>query len=726
MMAAGPVAIHLVAAFALGASWRAQPSLLPGRHMRVGAQATAHGATLRMRGGQQAREGTEPLAPGRENLGRVLAEHAWRRQDWGRRALAVVSFALMGLSKVLGVQSSFALASAMEAATASVDAGDGTLHAARRGLLPAPAALSLALYVGCRVLAAACVELKRLTFTPVALGAARSFSQTAFVAAHGRPASWHESQAPGALDRIFTRGSRGFQTLLNAVTFNLGPTVLEVVLVISVLARKFGVLHAWSALATLTASILIGVVFNERRRALYAAANARENAVSTRFVDSMRLQDHVKLLGTEAAEARAYAGRLGALLRLRQRLAESLAALNFSQRGVFGAGLLVVLLLGLRDVHRGLLPPAQLITLNGLMRQLSSPVQQLGASYTIARQACVDLAAMCAVIGEEDEHGTRHLPALPESVGASLCVEGLRVVGARDPATGEETTLLDGLSLNLTRGELVGVVGPSGAGKSTLMRAITLLHSPDGGRILLDGHDATAYNASSVRARFSVVPQDSAAGAFFLHEDPEQPPSAPGKPPPGRWGGLSSPHIEPPPFRTQPGTDVLRAAVRYAVPHASDAKVARALDAVGLGAETTAVRSTEAATIADLKLSGGELQRLALARALAMDSPFILCDEPTAHLDALSTDTVRRVLRDASRTRGVLVIAHDLRVVDCADRILVLEGGRCVETGTHEELLARGGLYAQLWDSQVRDGAQAATLEATARGASAGQSTETT
>ncbi|KAJ1624169.1 P-loop containing nucleoside triphosphate hydrolase protein [Pavlovales sp. CCMP2436] len=518
------------------------------------------------------------------------------------------------------------------------------------------------------MLSVACEELKRCLYAPVAQHAVRSLTSVAFREALARDSAWHRAQPAGGLDRVFHRGSRALQTLLAAVSFNLVPTVLDAALVLVVLRRQFGPAVSACAALTLFVTVAIGVVLNERRRALTLEAIRRDNALSSLCVESFRGHELVKLACAEAQESRAYEGRVLGMLGVRVRLARSLGLLNVLQRLAFTSGLLAILLLALRDVRAGSLAASKLVVLNGLMRQLSSPVQQLGNSYTMARQACVDLGALLELSRAQrgaDGAPRPQLPPLPSELGGGdLVFANVTVdIDVRPPPR-----ILHGVSFTVAKGERVAIVGPSGAGKTTLLRVLALFQPLSGGQVLLGGHNLFQHDPTGVRRRLAVVPQE-ARSLLLLGEQPED-------------GGVES------------AREWWEAAVRYGAPDASAEVVARALDEVGLGAYRGQAGYTG--------LSAGELQRLALAHALSRDAAVLACDEPTAHLDALSAAQISTALSRAAAGRAVLVVAHDLRTVAEFDRIVVLDGGRCVDAGSHAELLGRCPTYVRLWETQSR------------------------
>lgn len=669
----------------------------------------------------------------------LLFTHAWVLQPWARRLALLLALTSMGTSKLARVRATFSLARLLDAATALV-ATPSTVP-----LLLTPAAREIGIFVSYLLLSFLCEELKRLLYSPVAGHAVRSVSVRAFREAHARESEWHDSQPAGGLDRVFHRGSRALQTLMSAVSFSLGPTIFEACLVLVVLARQFGLAVSAAAGLTFALTIAIGVIANERRREMYALSNAQDSALSAHFVESLRGHELVKLSSAEGLEADAYEARVSRLLRVRIALSRSLAALNAAQRAAFHGGLLFILLLALRDARAGLLLPSKLLVLNSLLRQLSAPVASLGSSYTFARQACVDIGGLLeltraqgSALGADNaepppltaaqlgdgrlvfERVTLQLPPHPTSpphaAGEPPGAEGRAGAaggeGGAAPAVAhagsERRKLLDDVSFSVARGERVALVGPSGAGKTTLLRVLARFVTPSGGRVTLGGRDIAGESARAVRRALAVVPQDCWNSALLAHASERA--DARGaadaaREPRGADGGAGG--AQPAEGLSSADAIWLEEAVRYASPNATAAQIASALDAVGLLPgqwEPRAPATSAEMTPYAARLSAGELQRLALARALVRDAAVLVCDEPTANLDALSAARTTAALRRASADRAVLVVAHDLRTVVDYDRIIVLDQGRVVESGTHAQLLQNRGLYSVLWATQAGAG----------------------
>jgi len=228
---------------------------------------------------------------------------------------------------------------------------------------------------------------------------------------------------------------------------------------------------------------------------------------------------------------------------------------------------------------------------------------------------------------------------------------------------GDGLTVLSGIDLDVNPGEVIALVGPSGAGKTTLMNLIPRFHDPSSGRIRIDGIDIRTITQASLRSQIALVPQDV--------------------------------HLF--------GTSILEN-IRYGRLDATDEDVAEAAKAANADGFIRQLENGYASTVGErgIKLSGGQRQRIAIARAILRDPRILLLDEATSSLDSESEAAVQDALDHLMRDRTAFVIAHRLSTVRHADRIVVLDGGRMVQTGTHDTLIATSGLYRRLHELQFR------------------------
>ena len=486
--------------------------------------------------------------------------------------------------------------------------------------------------------------------------------------------AFHLERQTGALQRVLDRGSRSINFVLTSLVFNVAPTLLEIGLVAGIFAAQCGPEYAAVTLGTLVSYVGYTVRVTTWRDGIRKDLNRLEAAAATIAVDGLLNYEAVKTFGGEEAELARYDAALARVDAAALRTQSSLSSLNFGQNAIFSLGLTAAMALAARDIAGGAMTLGDLVLVNGLLFQLSIPLNFVGMVYRELRQGLVDMDAMFRVLAtrpavrEAPGAPALAVPRAPARVARPVAYDAAIAVRFDDvhfryaPAG---RPVLAGLSLAVPFGATVGVVGPSGCGKSTLGRLLYRFYDATGGRVLVHGQDVRGVALASLRAALCAVPQDTTLFNASVHDNIAY----------GRAGGAA------------PRADV-EAAARAAALHA-------AVAAWPAGYDTLVGER-------GLKLSGGEKQRVAVARAVLKDAPILLCDEATASLDTGTEADVMAALRAAAAGRTTLLIAHRLSTVMHADKIVVLAGGRTAEEGTHASLLAANGVYARLWDSQSR------------------------
>ncbi|MEN9713165.1 MAG: Lipid export ATP-binding/permease protein MsbA [Pseudomonadota bacterium] len=507
-----------------------------------------------------------------------------------------------------------------------------------------------------RLLVSALTELRELVFAKATQGAARQIALETFEHLHGLSLRFHLERQTGGMTRDIERGVRGIESLISYSLYSVVPTLIEVALVLGILAVKFDVWFAGITLTALAFYIVFTIGVTEWRTQYRRQANEFDSAAHTKAVDSLLNYETVKYFGNEAFEAARYDKSLEALRRARLKAQTSLSLLNTGQQLIIAIALVTMLWRATQGVVEGRMTLGDLVMINAFMIQLYIPLNFLGVLYREIKQSLTDLDRMFSLLERErevaDDAGAQDL-----QISASPTVRFESVHFAYEP----DRAILHGVSFEIPAGKTVAVVGPSGSGKSTLARLLFRFYDVGSGAITVDGQDIRRVTQSSVRKALGIVPQDT-----VLFNDTVRYNIAYGR------------------------TDATQFEVEQA------AKAARIHDFI---ASTPKGYDTMVGE-RGLKLSGGEKQRVAIARTLLKNPPIVIFDEATSALDSANERAIQAELQTAAHNKTTLVIAHRLSTVVEAHEILVMDAGRIVERGTHAELLALNGRYAQMWELQ--------------------------
>jgi ATP-binding cassette, subfamily B, heavy metal transporter len=521
-------------------------------------------------------------------------------------------------------------------------------------LMAVPVGLLLA-YAGLRFSTTLFTELRELVFAKATEGTARSISLQVFRHLHALSLRFHLERQTGGMTRDIERGTRAVHSLISYSLYSIVPTIIEVGMVLTLLALKFDALFAWITAAALVVYIGFTVSVTEWRTKFRRQMNEMDAVAHTRAVDSLLNYETVKYFNNEDFEAQRYDQSLEKLRRAALKSQTTLSLLNTGQQLVIASALVAMLWRATQGVVDGRLTLGDLVMINAFMIQLYIPLNFLGVLYREIKQSLTDLDKMFTLL-ERHREVDDHPGARPLQVSQGV-VRFDHVGFAYEPAR----PILHDLSFEIPAGKTLAVVGPSGAGKSTLARLLYRFYDVGSGRITIDGQDIRQVTQASLRAAIGIVPQDT-----VLFNDTIEYNIAYGR------TGASRAEVE--------------AAARAAHIHEFIASTPRGYDAI-VGER-------------GLKLSGGEKQRVAIARTLLKNPPILIFDEATSALDSANERAIQAELRSAAQGKTALVIAHRLSTVVDAHEIVVLEQGRVVERGAHAELLARGGRYAQMWRLQ--------------------------
>ena len=598
-------------------------------------------------------------------IARTMLQHVWptgdnlTEQETKRKRRVATALGLMLAGKAVNIQVPYIFKHLVDSMPImDVAAAVSSDPAALAVTSTVPLAALVVGYGVSRAAAGGFQELRNAVFAQVAQETIRGVGRRVFDHVHRLDLQFHLGRNTGQLSRVLDRGNRSIAFVLNALVFHAVPTTVEVTVVTGLLGYQMGPAHAAVVLSTIAAYTAYTVGITQWRTQFRRDMNRLDNEASGRVVDSLLNYETVQYFNNTQHEGERYETSLRGYQKAALQSQQSLSLLNFGQQAIFSVGLTSIMLLTSHQILAGTATVGDLVLVNGLLFQLSVPLNFVGSMYREVRQSLIDMEAMFNLSDTQPSHQDKDTAKeyVPETMGTNVVLKDLHFT-----YPGLDRPILRGLTLDVAEGKTVALVGSSGSGKSTILRLLYRFYEASSGSISMGGRDVHDWTSDSVRRSMAVVPQDT----VLFHESIG--------------------------YNIQYGD--LTASWDEVVDAAKKARIHDTIASFPDGYDTIVGER-------GLKLSGGEKQRVAIARAILKKAPILLCDEPTSSLDSETEYDIMQNLKEVGQSTTTIIIAHRLSTIQDCDEIIVLHQGIVVERGTHDELVAKNGRYAELLTMQ--------------------------
>ena len=581
-----------------------------------------------------------------------VVPYLWPKDRFDFRVKVISALVLLVLAKAV---INFAPFLYREAVNALTETGNSPFLLGAVGMTVA--------YGGARILSRGFEQLRDVVFAAVAQRAFRNLALETFQHIHKLSLRYHISRKTGALSRVIERGVKGLEFLLRFLLFSVGPLVLELLIIAGIMFFWFDYLYLTVIIVMIAAYIWFTIKVTEWRVKIRKFMNDQDTDANQKAIDSLLNYETVKYFSAEEREANRYDGAIKQYEKAALTTAYSLAFLNFGQSLIITAGLIIVMVMAALGVQSGYLTVGDFVMVNAYMIQITMPLNFLGTVYREIRQGLVDMGEMFDLLEQPveilDSENASELKITDGHISFENVTFGYN----------KSRLIIQNVSIEINSRETIAIVGPSGSGKSTIGRLLFRFYDAQQGSIKIDGQDIRDVTQESLHRSIGVVPQDT---VLF--------------------------------------NDTIYYNIAYGLDNASRAEVEKAAKDAQIHDFILSLPDGYETTVGErgLKLSGGEKQRVGIARTLLKNPPILLLDEATSALDTETEREIREALTNASEGRSVLTIAHRLSTIADADRIIVLENGSIVEIGTHEALLSKRGRYYSLWTKQLTEDKPAA------------------